>query len=247
MNPQLDHDAGSDDSEGAGPVTSATDRFIATAAEFDATDLTAPTLCKGWTRAHLLAHVARHADAMVNLLTWARTGTPTFQYASAEARVAGIEAGVGAAPEELVDDLRTSAARLSAAVNDLPDEGWTRQVRRGPGGTGETIPARRVLWSRLQEVEIHHVDLDAGYSPADWPDAFVRRALPEALRSFAVRDDAPAFTLVAGELTDRLGDGGGITVTGPPAAALGWLTGRTSGTGLDVRPANHLPRLPAWK
>jgi maleylpyruvate isomerase len=28
----------------------------------------------GWTRGHLLTHVARNADALRNLLTWARTG-----------------------------------------------------------------------------------------------------------------------------------------------------------------------------
>ena len=33
----------------------------------------APSALPGWTRAHVLTHLARNADAMVNLLTWART------------------------------------------------------------------------------------------------------------------------------------------------------------------------------
>ena len=36
----------------------------------------APSALPGWSRAHVLTHVARNADAMINLLTWARTGVP---------------------------------------------------------------------------------------------------------------------------------------------------------------------------
>ena len=36
-----------------------------------------------------------------------------------------------------------------------------------------------LVWGRLREVEVHHVDLDAGYRPADWPEAF---APPAAAR-----------------------------------------------------------------
>jgi maleylpyruvate isomerase len=30
---------------------------------------------------------------------------------------------------------------------------------------------------RWREVEVHHVDLDLGYGPADWPDAYVEEEL----------------------------------------------------------------------
>ncbi len=46
----------------------------------------------------MLTHVARNADAMINLLTWARTGVPTPAYASDQQRDADIEAGAGAQP-----------------------------------------------------------------------------------------------------------------------------------------------------
>jgi maleylpyruvate isomerase len=45
-----------------------------------------PSLLPGWTRAHVLAHLAGNADAQVNFLTWARTGVETPPYASDEAR-----------------------------------------------------------------------------------------------------------------------------------------------------------------
>jgi len=32
---------------------------------------------------------------------------------------------------------------------------------------------------RLREVEVHHVDLDLGYQPADWPAEYVAWELPD--------------------------------------------------------------------
>nr|WP_211239610.1 maleylpyruvate isomerase family mycothiol-dependent enzyme [Jiangella gansuensis] len=241
----MSHDSGGDSA--AGPVTAATDRIISTAATLDDAGLTAASLCPGWTRAHVLTHVARNADALTNLLTWARTGRETPMYPSAEARAADIEAGAGRQVDEIVADLRDSADRFVRAVMEMPDDGWERQVRRGPAGTGDPLPGRRVLWLRLRELEVHHVDLDAGYSPADWPDAFVRRALDETVRTFTRRDDVPPMTLeVDGVGTEHIGAEAPLTVTGAPAAVLAWLSGRSPGAGLRVEPAGGLPSLPAW-
>ena len=59
-------------------VERATSRLLATAGSLDA-DPSAPSLLPGWTRGHVLTHVARNADSLVNLLTWARTGVVTPQ------------------------------------------------------------------------------------------------------------------------------------------------------------------------
>src|SRR3954447_4566989 len=40
-------------------------------------DLRKPSRLPGWTRAHVVAHLARNADALINLCTWARTGVET--------------------------------------------------------------------------------------------------------------------------------------------------------------------------
>ena len=53
------------------------------------------------TRAHVLTHVARNADAMANLIQWARTGTPTPAYASREQRDADIAAGAKRSPADI--------------------------------------------------------------------------------------------------------------------------------------------------
>lgn len=231
----------------SGPITAATNRLIATAESFAAADLEAPSKCAGWTRAHVLAHVARNADGLTNLLTWARTGTPTYQYESAGQRAADIEAGIGRTPEELGADLRESAERFGRAVNEMPDAGWAQEVKKGPRGEGEAMPARRVLWSRLLEVEVHHVDLDAGYSPEEWAPAFARRALTETISAFSRRRDVPPFAVSAGDIVESVGVGVNTRVHGSQHEVLSWLIGRSNGAMLRVEPAGALPELPPWK
>lgn len=239
-----------EDSEGtraAGPVTAATDRLKATAASFDDSALDEPSLCPGWTRAHVLAHVARNADALTRLLTWARTGHEHHMYPSAQARAADIEAGARQPAAELVQDVHESAERFAKAIMEMPDHGWEQVVRPGLAGQGEPIPSRRVLWLRLRELEIHHADLRADYGPADWPDAFVRRALDETIRSFSRRDDVPAFAVsVDGRPAEPLAQDARVTVSGSAPALLAWLCGRSTGADLTVDPAGHLPILPSW-
>ncbi|GAB3940495.1 hypothetical protein GCM10027614_24280 [Micromonospora vulcania] len=164
-----------------GDLDDATSRLLRTAASFDAADLAAASLLPGWTRGHVLAHVARNADGFVNLLTAARTGEPVPQYASAAARTADIEAGAGRPADEQLDDLRRTADRFTEAVETMPAQAWaaTVQTRRGPW------PAALLVWGRLREIEVHHLDLAAGYGAADWPDSFAHRLLHEVATQHA--------------------------------------------------------------
>jgi maleylpyruvate isomerase len=167
-------------------------------------------------------------------------------YPSRQVRDGDIEAGASRPVHELIADLGTASGRFASAVTDLPADVWPREVRVGPGGTGKTVPARRTLWMRLLELEMHHVDLDAGYTPANWPDMFVRRALAETVRGFGQRDDVPPFTMVIDGAAARIGSGNHATVQGSARAMLAWLVGRSPGTDLQTTPADALPRLPAW-
>lgn len=224
-------------------VDQATERVLATAAALDDAALAAPSLLPGWTRGHVLAHLARNADSYVNLLTSARTGQVIPPYASPEARVAGIEAGAGRPLAEQLADLRASAERFRDAVAAMPAEAWSVAV---PTHSGSRVAAT-AMWSRLREVEVHHVDLDAGYAPADWSEAFSHRLLHEVAKDLAKRDGAPPLLL------RPAGTGHPLTVgTGSPEVAgstqdlAGWLTGRSGGTGLTITPPGALPDLPPW-
>jgi maleylpyruvate isomerase len=238
-------------SHSLGRLAAATERLLATGTALNDARAREPSLLPGWTRGHVLTHIARNADGMVNLLAWARTGTETPMYASAESRSADIEAGAARPAADLAADVRESAARFAAQAAAMPGDAWTAQVRalRGP-----SFPALGVLGRRLSEVEIHHMDLAAGYAPGDWPADFVADALPRVADSFTGRDDAPSCLVWAKGAPRgyRIGPAGTasppVVVHGQPAELLAWLLGRDSGAGLRVSgQADAAPALPAWR
>jgi maleylpyruvate isomerase len=228
----------------------ATERLLTTATALSDAQVRDPSLLPGWTRGHVLTHIARNADGMVNLLRWARTGAKIPMYASAGSRSADIEAGAGRPAASLAADVGESAAAFATEAAALPDEAWTEQVR---ALHGPAFPAMGVLERRLSEVEIHHVDLAAGYSPADWPEDFLIDALPRVAVSFTGRDDAPPCLVWAEGTKDsfRIGperDGPPpVTIHGQPADLLAWLLGRGSGDGLTPAEGAALPELPPWR
>ena len=95
-------------------IDQATQRLLDDARTIPEADLRAPSLLAGWTRAHVLAHVARGADAMRNLLIGARSGQGRPAYASAQAREADIERGAVMRAGDLMADLADSAMALRA-------------------------------------------------------------------------------------------------------------------------------------
>jgi len=161
-------------------VDQATQRLLDVARVITEPDLRAPSLLPGWTRAHVLTHVARNADAMRNLLVGARSGQSRAAYASVEAREADIETGAKMNAKDLADDLADAAMAFRTVVTQLPDDVWRFGVRMLDFGP---FPAADLLTRRLVEVELHHCDLGAGYGPADWPAAFAEMNLPEPMRS----------------------------------------------------------------
>jgi maleylpyruvate isomerase len=161
-------------------IDQATQRLLGTARIITEPDLRAASLLPGWTRAHVLAHVARGADAMRQLLVGVRSGQDRSAYASAEAWQADIEYRAGLRPRELADDLAGSAMALRTVARQLPGERWRDPVLI-PGAA--SFPAADLLVRRLVEVELHHCDLGAGYAPADWPPAFAAMELAEPMRS----------------------------------------------------------------
>ena len=54
-------------------LAAATERLLATATALGDAQVREASLLPGWTRGHVLTHLARNADGMINLLSWART------------------------------------------------------------------------------------------------------------------------------------------------------------------------------
>ena len=149
-----------------------------------------PIALGGWTRGHVLTHLARNADSHCRRAAAAARGEIVEQYAGGfEGRAAEIEAGAGRSAETLIAEFATSSAALDTAWSDLPPEAWS-MTTRDVGGR------ERPLWAlpsrRWQELEVHLVDLEVGATYEQWSDDFVEEFLPK-LRA-TVTDRLPKAT-----------------------------------------------------
>ena len=181
-----------------------TDVFLAETSSLTSAGYAAPTALPGWTRRHLVAHVAANADALGNLVHWAATGEVTPMYATPEERVAAIERGSRLPAGQLAHWLRTSAGRLQSACDALDDRKWAHEVTTAQG---RTVPASEIAWLRAREVWVHAVDLGTGVTFADLPDDSLEALEEDVL---ARRGTVPH-------------------VPGPLAERVAWLTGRPHG------------------
>ncbi|MGI8577776.1 MAG: maleylpyruvate isomerase family mycothiol-dependent enzyme [Nocardioidaceae bacterium] len=215
-----------------------------TLAELTDEQVREPSLLPGWTRGHVLTHIARNADGLGNLVIWAKTGVETSMYVSREQRNADIEAGAGRSVTDLVADVRESQATLMTALADLTEQQWAATARAG--SDNREFRATAIPWLRQMEVEVHHVDLNVDYTLAHWPEDFVEHLLSRAAADHSAHDGTPGFVLVASDNVGRWTVGpGGQEVTGPPPSLLGWLLGRTDGIGLHSD--EPLPQIGAWR
>jgi maleylpyruvate isomerase len=217
-----------------------TSLLLRTANGLDDQSIRAPSLCDGWRRAHVLSHLARNADGLGNLVSWAVTGIPVAMYESPHARDADIEAGSTRGAQEIFTDLIEAAERFAVAAPALagPPEHAQVEMRTGRRVLGGQLPTLRLL-----EVVFHHVDLNAGYTFADADPGFVRRAINNGVRRMKTADQVPAVSL-HGDSGDTWSIGAGTQdVTGTNAGLLLWLA-RGDGAGVSSR--DTLPELPAW-
>lgn len=155
-----------------------------------ATELSGPSALPGWSRKHLAAHVAANADALGNLVHWARTGERIPMYTSPEQRNADIEAGSQRSEAQLTSWLRDSARSLESAMAALTAQQWQAEVVTAQG---RTVPATEIPWLRAREVCVHAVDLGTGLTFADLPEAFLSALVAEiqAKRGLDTVPDGP--------------------------------------------------------
>ncbi|MFD6321934.1 maleylpyruvate isomerase family mycothiol-dependent enzyme [Streptomyces sp. NPDC058442] len=219
-------------------VHDATERLLDAVGTLDNAAVTQSSRLPGWTRGHVLAHLARNADAVVNVLE----GRP--MYASAEVREADIERDAPRPLDVQLADLRETGARFQE-VGAAPAD-WSRTVALRNGVTDR---AARVPFRRLIEVELHHVDLGIGYELEDLSAEFAEREIRFLVARFKGHRDVPTTRLTTDDGRTWTTGGGApdgpveVEVEGPAADLLGWLAGRRDGSALTVK-NGPLPALP---
>lgn len=169
------------------------------------------SLLPEWSVGHVLTHLARNADSHVRMLRAAMAGEVVTQYERGrEQRAADIEAGAARPAAELVDDVAASAAALDTIWAGMTPQAWTGH---GLNAENEIWPCAAMPLHRWREVELHHVDLGLGYSPVDWPDAYVDRELAISLNLLPERLDAAGQRQLLAWLVGRTSQPGGLALT----------------------------------
>ena len=219
----------------------ATRRLIRTADGITDDEYDAPSGLPGWTRGHVLAHLTLNAEGLANALGGIVEGERVPMYASQDARDEDIAELAGQGPSVIRNRLLGACTDVADAFAAVPEDQWDTTIDRVPGG--RTFTAGDVPGMRVREVEIHHVDLAAGYDRSSWPPEFVALLLD----AMEARDDSTdPFQVHATDLgrTWAFGDGG-PTVTGTGADLGWWLTGRGTGEGL-TSDGGTLPQIETW-
>ncbi|WP_233159300.1 maleylpyruvate isomerase family mycothiol-dependent enzyme [Pseudonocardia sp. MH-G8] len=210
-----------------------------------------PSALPGWSRAHVVAHVARNAEALTRLARWARTGVETPMYPSREHRAAEIESSAQRPADALRDELVATAEALDAALAALGPQAWEAQVR---SAAGRPVPAAEIPWMRVREVWLHAVDLDAGLTVADFPPDVVDTLLDDAVGTLSTAEGCPAARLAPGDREQSWSLGphsdAPAVVLGAAADVLGWLVGRAGPERLEGRAPDGspapVPAPPRW-
>lgn len=224
-------------------TTHATSRYLEALTVLREADLRAPSLLPGWSRGHVVTHLARNADALVNLVGWAESGEPRPMYPSQEQRNRDIDSGADRSLTELVEDSSTAAARFEAAARRLPRDRW--EVPVGRTVDAPRFPAADIAVNRWVEVEVHHADLGIGYTAADWPADFTLLVIGRVQDD---RAEGPSMVLSSTDLPGlwKFGRGQGPEVTGAAADLASWLLGRGDGSRL-VSSSGDVPQLTRWR
>jgi maleylpyruvate isomerase len=233
-------------------------RLHQTAERLDESALAEPSGCGGWSRGHVLSHLARHAEALAGVLAeveqfpaaafvpgeLTKGLRPVYQDDTARDR--GIEAHAHDSAVELLAALAATTSELHRRLHDLPADLTESRVERTPGGT--SVPLGQLPFQRLREVVVHHVDLQSEFTFDDLEDETSRLLLADTLQRIAAAEPGLAPRLARDDSQgsdDNQGSEveiGGARVHGTRAQLLSWLL-RQQSTGLGVE--GVLPAVPA--
>lgn len=183
-----------------------------------------PSRLPGWTRAHIASHLARNADALVRAVDSVLMGRRGLMYDSDEDREQAIERGSERSGLELQIDLDTTAGRLNRRFNVLhsvPGELMVELI------TGDLLRSHLLPLLRLNEVVLHHSDLDCGFQLAQLDPNIARLLLEWNVLNLAPgQGNVMRLVSETGFRADVATIGPAGVIEGGDALLLGWLTGR---------------------
>lgn len=184
-------------------------------------DWQSPSRLPGWTRAHVASHLARNAEALIRSVDATLNGRRALMYDSRTDAERAIERGSERSGLELQIDLDTTAGRLNRRFDVLDTVPGQLLLELYPG---HSFRADLLPCIRLNEVVLHHIDLDCGFEIDD-VDPVIARWLVEW--NALLGTDQQSYRLVCTSgLEMTVGTSPTVTIRGDDILVLGWLTGR---------------------
>lgn len=181
-----------------------------------------PSMLPGWSRSHVLSHLANNAYSHVRMFEAASRGEETEQYEGGMAtRTAQIESWSSLSAHELVGHVRASIYALEGAWASATPTTWSGFGIKSHAGGGRVAITDLILM-RWCESEVHHVDLNIGFGADDWDQNFVRFELDRQLMIWNSRR-AMGMTVLPVAATKL-----------SPHHRLAWLLGRLAVDGLPA-------------
>lgn len=205
-----------------------TSHLLGETIRLDESDWQSPSRLPGWTRAHVATHLARNADGFARVVEGLLDRDPHKMYLSEEDRRRDIERGSERRGLELQIDLDTSASHLSALLDRVGERGreaWESMVELRAG-------LRMPLWllplARLNEVVLHRIDLDTGFTVDDLEDETADWLVQWTTLVLGDRADLPRLLIStdSGIKTQVGSFGTPVEVRGRSADVVAWLTER---------------------
>ncbi|MGX1591169.1 maleylpyruvate isomerase family mycothiol-dependent enzyme [Glutamicibacter sp. NPDC055491] len=201
-------------------------------------EMATASLCEGWSRAQVIAHLASNGRSLVKLIDWATSGEPQELYASREARDAEIDELAALPREELVKKFQDAAAYFAEQCERLSGELAVEEVDLH----GKIIPATSIVALRISEVVIHHHDLDTAWTIEEADPDSQENAVEAAVRTMRVKN-APGMTLVTEEGDEWVIGDGALKVRSDREGLIEWLA---RGQARHIEADGPIPVLPAW-
>ncbi|WP_114452463.1 maleylpyruvate isomerase family mycothiol-dependent enzyme [Halopolyspora algeriensis] len=186
--------------------------------ELETAELRQSSRLPGWSRAHVVAHLAHNARMLTRVTRHALRGELVEPYPDGD-RDSAIERDSALDATALVELLTSAQSELEITWDSLAERDWQRSVRFRNGTVHD------LLLCRWRENEIHTVDLALGRTEEFWSPEFCEHALD----FLAPRLEGSDVLLVPGDLsrTWTFGDGSTGTVRGPVHTIACWMAGRT--------------------
>ncbi|MET9317668.1 maleylpyruvate isomerase family mycothiol-dependent enzyme [Kribbella sp. NPDC003505] len=193
-------------------------QLLALTADLDDAAARGESVLPGWSRGHVITHIANFSEAMTRQVEEALQGRLVEVYDGGRpARDAAIEAGADRSAAELRAHLNQAVTALLEAWDKVGPTDWPLPILHRNSNLSAGLQA---TW---RELTIHTADLDLGVTPAAWSEDFCLHLL-DFLRP-RTPDDVH-LVLKSPTVTWDNGAGETVTLEGALTGLTAWYAGR---------------------